>query len=62
MCQESLINYLIRKTNISEDALRDFILYGDFMKDEDTVKSKREGNGGCISLMRYLKSMKKGIL
>ena len=46
MCQESLINYLIRKTNISEDALRDFILYGDFMKDEDTVKSKREGNGG----------------
>lgn len=46
MCQESLINYLVRKTNISEDALRDFILYGDFMKDEDTVKSKREGNGG----------------
>lgn len=35
-----------KKTNISEDALRDFILYGDFMKDEDTVKSKREGNGG----------------
>lgn len=46
MCQESLINYLVRKTQISEDAVRDFILYGDFMKDEDTVKSKREGNGG----------------
>lgn len=46
MCQESLINYLIRKTGLPEDALRDFILYGDFMKDEDTVKSKREGNGG----------------
>lgn len=46
MCQESLINYLVRKTDISEDAIRDFILYGDFMKDEDTVKSKREGNGG----------------
>lgn len=46
MCGESLINYLVRKTQISEDAVRDFILYGDFMKDEDTVKSKREGNGG----------------
>ncbi len=48
MCQESLINYLVRKTAISEEALRDFILYGDFMKDEDTVKSKREGNGGMF--------------
>lgn len=46
MCQESLINYLVRKTDLPEDDLRDFILYGDFMKDEDTVKSKREGNGG----------------
>ena len=46
MCQESLINYLVRKTALPEEALRDFILYGDFMKDEDTVKSKREGNGG----------------
>lgn len=45
MCQESLINYLVRKTSISEDALRNFILYGDFMKDEDTEKTKREGNG-----------------
>ena len=48
MCQESLVNYLIRKTGLPEDALRDFILYGDFMKDEDTVKSKREGNGGML--------------
>ncbi|MDY5773276.1 MAG: Eco57I restriction-modification methylase domain-containing protein, partial [Bacteroidaceae bacterium] len=46
MCQESLINYLVRKTSLSYDAIRDFVLYGDFMKDEDTVKSKREGNGG----------------
>jgi len=48
MCQESLVNYLIRKTGLPEAALRDFILYGDFMKDEDTVKSKREGNGGML--------------
>lgn len=46
MCQESLIAYLVRETGVSETAIRDFILYGDFMKDEDTVKAKREGNGG----------------
>ena len=48
MCQESLVNYLIRKTGLPENDLRDFILYGDFMKDEDTVKAKREGNGGML--------------
>lgn len=46
MCQESLINYLTNALGISEDAIRDFVLYGDFMKDEDTVKEKRQGNGG----------------
>ncbi len=46
MCQESLINYLVRKTGAEEEDIRDFILYGDFMKDEDTSKEKREGNGG----------------
>ena len=46
MCQESLIAYLARTTGVSEGAIRDFILYGDFMKDEDTVKAKSEGNGG----------------
>lgn len=46
MCQESLINYLTATLNVSETAIRDFILYGDFMKDEDTVKEKRQGNAG----------------
>lgn len=46
MCQECLINYLVRKTGAEENDIRDFILYGDFMKDEDTSKEKREGNGG----------------
>lgn len=45
MCQESLINYLTKEINVSEAAVRDFILYGDFMKGEDTVKEKRQGNG-----------------
>lgn len=45
MCRESLINYLVGQMGISESAVRDFIIYGDFMKDEDTVKSKRQGQG-----------------
>lgn len=46
MCQESLINYLTNTLQIEEEAIREFILYGDFMKDEDTVKERRQGNGG----------------
>lgn len=46
MCQETLINYLTHTLELEEEDIRDFILYGDFMKDEDTVKEKREGNGG----------------
>lgn len=45
MCQETLISYLTRILELEEDDIRDFILYGDFMKDEDTVKEKREGSG-----------------
>lgn len=45
MCQETLINYLAHTLELEEEDIRDFILYGDFMKDEDTVKEKREGNG-----------------
>lgn len=48
MCQESLINYLQAKVQVNEQAIRDFILYGDFMKDEDTIKEKRQGNGEML--------------
>ncbi len=48
MCQESLINYLTKAMDVDESDIRDFILYGDFMKDEDTVKEKREGNGAMV--------------
>lgn len=43
MCQETLINHLVTKTELSEADIRDFILYGDLMKDEDTAKEVREG-------------------
>lgn len=45
MCQETLISYLVKETGIAEPDIRDFILIGDFMKDEDTTKDKRQGNG-----------------
>lgn len=45
MCQESLINYIANKTSMNISDIREFIIYGDFMKDEDTIKQKREGNG-----------------
>ena len=48
MCQQALISYLVKKTDISEPDIRDFILMGDFMKDEDTTKEKRLGNGGMF--------------
>lgn len=47
MCQETLIKYLQEKTGISEKAVSDFIMYGDFFKDEDTEKTKKifDANG-----------------
>jgi adenine-specific DNA-methyltransferase len=47
MCQECLVNYLTTNIDISEAAIRDFILYGDFYKDTDTEKTLRvtEPNG-----------------
>ena len=43
MCQETLIAYLIKETRLKEQDIRDFILLGDFLKDEDTAKSRRRG-------------------
>ncbi|MDD3436561.1 MAG: N-6 DNA methylase [Candidatus Gastranaerophilales bacterium] len=45
MCQESLVNYLVNKTDISYDAIKDFIVYGEFMKDEDTTREAKQGIG-----------------
>ena len=39
MCQETLIHHLVSKTGISESAIRDFILYGEYLRDEDTIKT-----------------------
>ena len=44
MCQETLISYLIKETGLKEQDIRDFILLGDFLKDEDTAKDRRQGD------------------
>lgn len=48
MCQESLTNYLVNATGLPYVDVKDFILYGEIMKDEDTVKEVRDGNGGMF--------------
>ena len=50
MCQESLINYLTKMMNVKEESIRDFILYGDFMKDEDAGVLKRAEKGESYTL------------
>ncbi len=50
MCQESLINYLTNTMRVSETAIRDFILYGDFMKDEDASVLRRAERGDTYEL------------
>lgn len=53
MCQESLINYLTKSLNISEGAIRNFILYGDFMKDQDTEKTLRVADNTGIYHLEF---------
>lgn len=40
MCQESLINYLTTNTDIEEADVRKFILYGEYFRDNDCLKTK----------------------
>ncbi len=60
MCQETLIAYLVKETGLLEQDLRDFILLGDFMKDEDTAKDKRHGNHEMLISERIFKIDKSG--
>jgi len=48
MCQESLANYLVNVTALPYDDIRDFISYGDFMKDEDTVGENPDGSSAML--------------
>lgn len=46
MCQESLVNYLTTATGIPEPDIRKFILYGEYFRDNDTMKTKLVVEGG----------------
>jgi adenine-specific DNA-methyltransferase len=48
MCQESLINYLVNETGISYDALKEFIVYGEFFADEDTNHFVKKGEEDTV--------------
>lgn len=43
MCQESLINYLVNTVKTPYEDTKDFILYGEIMKDEDCSRETKQG-------------------
>lgn len=54
MCQESLINYLVTRSGISEEDIRKFVLYGEYFKEKDAEKTlkvpNKNGNGFHMEL------------
>ena len=60
MCQETLISYLIKETGLKEQDVRDFILLGDFLKDEDTTKDRRQGDNKMLISEEMYKIDKDG--
>ena len=46
MCQESLINYLTTNSGIEEADIRKFILYGEYFRDNDCLKTKEVVKNG----------------
>lgn len=48
MCQESLINYILSKFSLTYEEVKDFILYGEIMKDMDCSRETQEGNNERI--------------
>ena len=60
MCQETLINHLVTKTGIPDNAIRDFILYGEYLRDEDTAKTLKVTDASGKSHYEFDKN--KGLL
>ena len=42
MCQESLINYLVNETGSPYEEMKEFIIYGELMRDEDCSKNSTQ--------------------
>ena len=60
MCQETLISYLVKEIGLKEQDIRDFILLGDFLKDEDTAKDRRQGDNEMLISEELYKLDKDG--
>ena len=60
MCQETLISYLVKEIGLKEQDIRDFILLGDFLKDEDTAKDRRQGDNEMLISEELYKIDKDG--
>lgn len=48
MCQESLINYLVNEVNVPYDDMKEFILYGEIIRDADNRKNVGYSKGFTI--------------
>lgn len=44
MCSENLINYLVKKTEVPYDDIKQFVLYGEIMKDADCYNKTSSDN------------------
>lgn len=60
MCRETLISYLVKETGLKEQDIREFILLGDFLKDEDTAKDRRQGDNEMLISEKLYKIDKDG--
>lgn len=57
MCRETLISYLVEKSAISEDAVKNFILYRNYFKDEEIFSPDKNINR-LAELDKFLKDVK----
>lgn len=58
MCQESLINYIVNTVGTPYEDTKDFILYGEIMKDEDCSREVKSGAGKMLMPDSIYKNLK----
>lgn len=59
MCQESLINYLVNSCNLPYEDTKEFILYGEIMKDEDCSRETKQGIASMLMPETIYKKLKE---
>ncbi len=58
MCQESLINYIVNTVGTPYEDTKDFILYGEIMKDEDCSREVKDGYAEMLMPESIYKNLK----